>query len=372
MTSSSEERPPRRVLVYRLGSLGDTIIALPAFHLTARAFPQAERRMLTNFPVSSKAPAAAAILESTGLIHGYIRYTVGLRSITGLLALWWSIVRWRPEVMVCISNTRGIPAAKRDMAFFRLCGIRRIVGMPLTEDMQKTRAGVDPEHPLLYEREASRLLRNLSDLGEASLDEPEGWDLRLTPAEHARATEALAPLAERPFLAISIGTKAQANEWGNGNWHELLSRIATLYPGYGLVICGAAEEAGPSDEVAAGWRALSAHPPLNLCGALTPRQSAAVFARAAVFIGHDSGPGHLASAVQTPCVSIFSGRNQPGIWFPYGKRNRVLYHSVDCQGCQLIVCIEQKKKCILSITVDEVLAEVTGVLPSPNIHLEVR
>src|SRR6185437_8559669 len=60
----------RRVLVYRLGSLGDTLIALPSFHLIARAFPHAERRLLTNLPVASKAPPAAAVLENTGLIHG--------------------------------------------------------------------------------------------------------------------------------------------------------------------------------------------------------------------------------------------------------------------------------------------------------------
>ncbi len=46
----------RRVLIYRLGSLGDTLIALPALKLVARAFPDAERRLLTNFPVNVKGP----------------------------------------------------------------------------------------------------------------------------------------------------------------------------------------------------------------------------------------------------------------------------------------------------------------------------
>ncbi len=79
----------RRVLVYRLGSLGDMLVALPALHLVARAFPEAERRMLTNVPVSAKAPAAAAILEGTGLVQGYMRYAVGTRSVRELLGVWW-------------------------------------------------------------------------------------------------------------------------------------------------------------------------------------------------------------------------------------------------------------------------------------------
>src|SRR5260370_10412181 len=60
----------KRVLIYRLGSLGDTLVALPALHLVERAFPKAERRVLTNVPVNVKAPPAAAVLEGSGLGHG--------------------------------------------------------------------------------------------------------------------------------------------------------------------------------------------------------------------------------------------------------------------------------------------------------------
>src|SRR6185312_10619730 len=129
----------KRVLIYRLGSLGDTIVALPALHLVARAFPEAERRMLTNFPVNAKAPPAAAILENTGLVHGYFRYAVGTRNPLALLSLWWKLIRWRPQVLVYLGAQRGIESAHRDAVFFRLCGIRRLIGVPLTEDMQQIR-----------------------------------------------------------------------------------------------------------------------------------------------------------------------------------------------------------------------------------------
>ena len=81
------KKTTRRVLVYRLGSLGDMVVALPALHLVARAFPEAERRMLTNVPVNSKAAAAAAILEGSGLVQGYMRYAVGTRSVRELLGV---------------------------------------------------------------------------------------------------------------------------------------------------------------------------------------------------------------------------------------------------------------------------------------------
>ena len=354
MASSTE-----RVLIYRLGSLGDTLVALPSLHLVARTFPNAERRLLTNFPVDAKAPPAAAILEGSGLIHGYFRYAVGTRSPGELLRLWWQLCRWRPQTLVYMGPARGVEMAHRDARFFRLCGISRLIGVPLTEDSQKHRW--EPSEQAL-EPEGARLARNLSELGDADLDAPASWDLRLTAAEHARASEALAATANHPLVAVSVGTKVQSKDWGRDNWRALLNRLATLYPDHALALCGAFEESEASEFTADGWRENSRSPIVNLCGLLTPRESAAVLAHARVFVGHDSGPMHLAAAVQTPCVAIFAARNKPRVWFPYGKQHRVLYHQTDCWGCGLETCIVERKKCLTSITVDEVVTEVRALL----------
>ena len=349
----------KRVLIYRLGSLGDTVVALPSLHLVARAFPEAERRMLTNFPVNVKAPPAASILESTNLVHGYFRYVVGTRRPLELLSLWWQIVRWRPQALVYLGAGRGIESARRDAAFFRLCGIRRLIGVPVSDDMQHSRW---QEAEQALEPEAVRLARNLAELGDARLDDPASWDLHLTAEERARAEDALGPAAGHPILAVSVGTKRQAKDWGRENWRALLSAVARSYPLHALVLLGSLEESEASEFAATGWRGASGGAVVNLCGRLTPRESAAVLTHARVFLGHDSGPMHLAAAVQTPCVAIFSARNKPRVWFPYGAGHRVLYHPVDCWGCNLETCIVEKKKCLTSITVDEVFAEVRALL----------
>ncbi len=349
----------KRVLIYRLGSLGDTLIALPALHLVARAFPQAERRMLTNFPVNVKAPPAAAILENSGLVQGYFRYAVGTRSPRELLSLWWQLVRWQPEILVYIGARRGVASARRDANFFRLCGIRRLIGIPVTEDMQRNRW---QESEQALEPEGARLARNIAELGDARLDDPASWDLHLTSEEHARAADVLLPASGCSILAVSVGTKVQSKDWGRENWRALLAELAPLYPAQALVLAGSPQESEASEFAAEGWREASGGPVINLCGHLTPRESAAVFARAKLFIGHDSGPMHLAAAVQTPCVAIFAARNKPRVWFPYGKQHCVVYHRTDCWGCGLETCIVERKKCITSITVEEVLAEVRAML----------
>lgn len=357
----------KRVLIYRLGSLGDTVVALPGFHLVARAFPDAERRLLTNFPVAGKAPPAAAVLEETGTVHGYFRYSAGTRSLRELLGVWWRIVRWRPDVLVYLGPARGLESAKRDERFFRLCGIRRMVGVPVTEDMQRNRLSFDSGLGYeVEEYEAERLARNLRELGDARVEDPASWDLCLTDAERGRAAEVLLPAGERPVIAVCLGTKVQANDWGEANWRPLLDTLSVRFPEFALVMTGAADDREPSLRVAEGWRQRAAAgkcgPVIDLTGQLTPRESAAVFAQARVYAGHDSGPMHLAAAVGTPCVAVFSGRGKPRRWFPYGPGHRVLYHRVSCWGCGLEICTVEKKRCILSIGVDEVVKAVEGVL----------
>jgi heptosyltransferase-3 len=362
MTSSlavEKQSSTRRVLIYRLGSLGDTVVALPALHLVARAFPHAERRMLTNVPVASKAPPSAAILEHTGLVHSYLRYPVGTRNVPELARLWWTIASWRPEVLVYLGSARGTASAQRDDQFFRFCGIIRRIGVPVTEAMQTHRWD---ETTQTLEPEAARLVRNLAALGEGNLDDAASWDLHLTAEEQARADGALRPIGGRPLIAVSVGTKVQSKDWGKENWRALLSRLAQLYPTHGLALTGAPEEKEASEFAAEGWRQAGGAETVNLCGVLKPRESAAAFYRARIFVGHDSGPMHLAAAVQIPCVAIFAARNKPRVWFPYGSQHRVVYHKTDCWGCGLETCIVEKKRCLTSITVDEVIEQIRASL----------
>ena len=77
----------KSVVIYRLGSLGDTIVALPCFHQIARSYPDARRILLTNVPVSTKAAPVEAVLRGTGIIDGVIAYPLSLRSPATLLSL---------------------------------------------------------------------------------------------------------------------------------------------------------------------------------------------------------------------------------------------------------------------------------------------
>jgi len=328
--------------------------------------------------VNAKAPAAAAVLENTGLVDGYFRYEAGTRSAKELLWLAWTILRWRPQVLVYLGSSRGVKAAQRDERFFRLCGVRKLIGIPLTEGMQRNfygrptggRDGAMGDGHL--EPEAARLARNIGELGglgefddPARLEDAASWDLHLTADERAAADQAIGEVElGADAITACVGTKVQSKDWGRENWRALLAAMAGRYPGRTLLLVGAADESEASEFAAEGWRGHGGGPVVNLCGKLKPRESAAAISRTTLFVGHDSGPMHLAAAVGTPCVAIFAARNIPRQWFPFGQQHRVVYHRVECWGCGLETCIEQQKKCLMSITVDEVMEKVCELLES--------
>ncbi len=340
----------RRVLIYRLGSLGDTVVALPCFHLIARSFPDAQRALLTNIPVNAKAPAAAAVIGSSGLIHEYINYPVGVRNPWHLAKLAITLRRYRADVLIYLAAPRGPAALARDLRFFRFCGIQRILGVPagdLAENQLDVRTG-------LLEAEAQRLARCLQPLGDALLEARSSWDFLLTGSEQASAAQSIQALAGMPYIVCAPGCKAPANDWEDANWSALFQQLSTRQPGCALVLTGADSDRGRNEELRNSWQGAS----LNLCGN-SPREAAALLAGATLYVGPDSGPMHIAAAVGTPCVSIFSSRLALGKWFPHGpdrtgKQHRVLYHRTDCSPCGLDVCTTEGKRCILAITPEAV------------------
>jgi ADP-heptose:LPS heptosyltransferase len=348
------ESPIRKVLIYRLGSLGDTIVALPCFHLISRTFPSAERILLTNFSVHAKAPASAEVLAESGLVHGYMRYSTGTRRPGELLSLASRIRRFQPDLLVYLMPVRPLKSVLRDRIFLRMAGVRRVMGIPSEEQLKHR---FDPSSGR-YEPEASRLARTLVDLGDACVEELGSWSLKLTEAERATAGVALGALRKAPLIACGPGTKMQAKDWGQDNWQALLTRLHAEYPDHGLALVGAREDAEISDYAAQGWKG----PKVNLCGVLTPRGTAAALERSRVFLGPDSGPMHLAAIVGTPCVIAFSARGLPGVWFPVGSQHQVIYHQTSCYGCSLETCTVEARRCLSAITVAAMADAVDRVL----------
>jgi heptosyltransferase-3 len=339
-----------RILVYRLGSLGDTVVALPCFRRIRNAFPDAKIMVLTNFPVSGKAAPLETILENTGLIDEVIPYPLGLRDPRQLLALRRWIAQEKFDLAVSLAAARGLLASIRDYLFFRACGIPKVVGIPW-----RRKDLVCLPSDGLYENEADRLLRRVQSLPAVS-GKDEG--LALTGDELSEANRLLIGAGIRPdFIAASVGTKLPIKDWGAANWRELLGLLGRDYPEMGLVLLGSAEESKRSDDLAQVWPG----PRANFCGQTSPRVSAAILQRALLFLGHDSGPMHLAAAVGTRCVAVYSAQSRPGQWFPRGKNHLNLYPHAFFDPDRL-EDTEHQRRAIASISVASVRDAVKSCL----------
>ena len=320
-SDASTQRSRLRILIFRLGSIGDFVISLPCLHFIRDAYPDAEIGLLTNRPADARSLPASDILAGTGLIDVYIDYPGGTRAPSDLWRVRRVIRRFKPDRLIHLAPRHEPFAVARDYVFFRLCGVANIVA-PLAPSLCRLQPPARGE--LSWEPEVHRLARLLARIGPVDIDRIENWNLHLTESEIHDADACLTTLSDgeggsRQFIAFSVGTKQAIKDWGPDNWRSVMNALARA--DLGLVAIGAGQDAAVSQALLDLWPG----PTLNLCGTIPPRVSAAVLRRAAMFMCHDSGPMHLASTVGTPCVAVFSRHNRPGEWYPIGAQHRILY-----------------------------------------------
>ena len=309
----------KSIIIYRLGSLGDTIVALPSLYLINEYFPNRKKIILTNNPVSSNAPSMISILESTGLVDDHIEYSMGLRSVKALLQLRKSLKKTNSDTLIYLAASRSRATVFRDFIFFSLCGFSNIYGIPLSRKNFYNQIKSNN----CIEFECERLLRTINIFGAVNVNLPQFWDLKISDKERNRAKEALSIIANNKFIAINMGGKNPIQDWGEKNWTELMLNLSRFHQEFSLVIVGAEVDRVRADNILRIWPAKG----VNLCGNLGPRESAAVLSKATLFIGHDSGPLHLAASEQTPCVGIYGSNNIPNKWHPYGGQHRIIHNT---------------------------------------------
>jgi ADP-heptose:LPS heptosyltransferase len=335
---------PQRIGILRTGSMGDHLIAVPIYRRLREMYAADRLVLITNLPArgNAKLVGPASFLPQS-LFDEWHDYPVG-SDLTAILATYRLFRRLRLDRLVYLMPKRSARQLLRDRLFFRLARLS-VIGLPNAADLED--AEHRPESPVV-EHEMNRLARLVAiEVGTT----PRDLSIELTPAEHAEAALLQGGRTDGT-LVLSIGTKLDVNHWGLDKWSALVRELASLPTIERLVLIGAPDEFADSEILRRHWPRES-H---NFCGRLSPRQSAAVLARASLFVGHDSGPMHLAAAVNVPIVAIFSSRNPPGLWFPLSGRKHVHYTRIACQGCGKLRCEELDKECIRRISVADVFA----------------
>ena len=146
---------------------------------------------------------------------------------------------------------------------------------------------------------------------------------RLTAPPHARETmRAKLAALPRPWISVIPGAaRGTSKQWPAERYAETAAALVAQTGG-SVVTLGTPSEYAACQQVAAA----AAPNGLNLAGATTMEELAAVLALSAAVLCNDSGGMHLAAAIGTPLVALY-GITNPAQTGPLGDSIRILQHS---------------------------------------------
>lgn len=138
---------------------------------------------------------------------------------------------------------------------------------------------------------------------------------------------------QKEFVAFAIGAQFATKRLPNAKIVELLDKIDLP-----IILLGGKTDAENAAEILSKLKSKQV---FSACGEFNLRQSASIVKQAKVLITHDTGLMHIASAFETPCVSIW-GNTVPDLgMYPYFPKNKEAYsiHEVpnlSCRPCSKI------------------------------------
>ncbi len=338
---------PRRILVIRLDLIGDLVLSMVAVRVLKRAYPDAEIDLIS-------VPASAKVIEGD----------LDLTEIMGYDPNIWR----RPRALLSKKNWRELRALltrlhARDydlaISLFGkwagvlavLSGATRRVGFGresfpglMTDSVpgqhwqpgeqrhevdyclqlaQAAGATVSPEdrYPHLYvsEQATREVEQLLAAQGiQSAQDVQDG--------QNTQSIQGVQP--RRPIIACHVSaTNGQSKRWPVPYWATLLDRLIREQNAQ-VILTGAPNDLALIEKITRRMR----EQPLNLAGKTSLTQLAALLKRADLLISGDSGPMHMATAVETPVIAIH-GPTNPALSGPVSRHATVLRSDIWCSPC---------------------------------------
>ncbi|RKN05684.1 glycosyltransferase family 9 protein [Streptomyces radicis] len=164
-------------------------------------------------------------------------------------------------------------------------------------------------------------------------------------------TSALA--GDEPYVVVHPGAAVPARTWSPPRAARAVEALAEA--GHRVVVTGSPGEEALTRRVA-GTHAT------DLGGRTELPELAGVLARARVVVAGNTGPAHLAAAVRTPIVSLFSPVVSADRWLPYRVPHlRLGRQDTACAGTRARLCPVAGHPCLDSITDEEVVSAVEAL-----------
>ncbi|MBL1084562.1 glycosyltransferase family 9 protein [Streptomyces actinomycinicus] len=190
---------------------------------------------------------------------------------------------------------------------------------------------------------------------EAALDTAAALGFRPPPGDDGRLRVLPPPdtgglTGHGPYVVLHPGASAPARAWSPHRCAEAVALLADA--GHRVVVTG-----GPAET--ALTRQVSGDLAVDLGGRTSPRTLAGVLRTADAVVSANTGPAHLAAAVGTPVVSLFSPVVPAGRWAPYGVPVILLGdQSALCADTRALTCPVPGHPCLDEVTGQDVVRAV--------------
>lgn len=349
-----------RIMIVKLSAIGDVVHTLPALNALRHYYPHAHITWLVEETAADLIIGHPAL--DRVLVSRRKSWARGLRT-----RRWRSHIRQIRDFIQALRDTRydmvlDFQAALKGALLIAMVRAHRKIGFgPGMEHQEHSYLVLNEKVPMV-DMEIHALDRGLHLLESIGIPHRAiTYDLPIDAAARQTARELLAVDASQPNqipVAINPVAAWETKLWPTHRFAEVADRLIQHHNAR-VYFTGSRDDRRLVEQIMAKMQSAAT----NLAGQTTLKTLAALYQHMACVITTDTGPMHIAAAVQTPVVALF-GPTAEWRTGPYGPGHHVVATRMDCRPCFKRTC--EKPRCMLALTAQEVIqhaALAMGAIP---------
>lgn len=349
-----------KILIVKLSAIGDVVHTLPALNALRRHFPKAHIAWLVEQAASELLIGHPAL--DRVLVSRRKTWLAGLKTRNRA-----AYVKQAKAFLRELRDTRydmilDFQAALKGALLIALArGDQKIGFGPGMQHQEHSHLVLNRKIPMVsMEMHAlDRGLQMLKTLG--VLRDRIEYRLPITARARdkaARLIESVSPAAGQKPIAINPVAQWDTKLWSVERFARLADRLIASYQ-VPVFFTGGPGDKPVVDEIIGAMH----HDAVNLAGRTSLIELAALYREMACLVSTDTGPMHIAAAVDTPVVALFGPTAQ---WRtgPFGRDHRIVFSEQPCRPCFKRTC--DTMDCMRAIRVDQVAEQVRLILEEGN------
>ncbi|MDB5386121.1 MAG: Heptosyltransferase [Planctomycetaceae bacterium] len=312
--------PIRRICIIKPSAFGDVVQSMPLLNVLHSRFPESQISWVINRELSD-------LLTGHSVAPKLIPF-----DRRGGVSAWWKLLRdIRQSKFDLVVDLQGL---------FRTSVMSWASRAPLRVGLQAARDGSSLACHLLVPNTSSqgpahrRYWQVAEELGLGQLKQQAG--IAIPDSDSAWAARVKANLSG-PLLVIHPGARWKTKQWPISHF-SVVARQALRDLKMSAVVIGSRGESAAAEElVAAVKREVPRGEILSLAGQTSIKQLSALLQKADLVLSNDSGPMHLAAAMGTPVVGVFTCTSSERSG-PAGNLHRFVAADVPCAASYCKQC----------------------------------